>query len=225
MPFICWATIISTRYYMATSIVLFCSLSQTNIYRIYQNGTIWLYYAALNARFSTYFHPQPVPRVYMFVSIMKTISSRGSRILQTIHTIYQWLSWKPLCKSLYHTQNTHTGNSGCHGNQSVTHRITHIRLLRNISHVLVIRRAAVLFAYYTIYNVPVLGEIMKIFKVNNKFGQMFSLWHYKSVSLLQHHFTISLSDFSYVRFNFWISMFISPYLELPPHFDRNCRLF
>jgi hypothetical protein len=40
-----------------------------------------------------------------------------------------------------------------------------------------------------------------------------TLWRYQSVPLWQHHFTIPLSDFSYSKFNFWNTMFISPQLR------------
>ena len=52
-----------------------------------------------------------------------------------------------------------------------------------------------------------------IFKINSKFAQILTLWRYQNVPLWQHHFTILLSDFSYLKFNFWISTFISPQLR------------
>jgi len=137
-----------------------------------------------------FLHPQFLPCVYIFVSITKTVSSTSLRTLRSIHTIYQWLSWKPRCKSLYLTENTQPGNSGYHGNQSVAHWIIHTRLLRKISHVPVTWRTAVLFAYYSISNVTALGETIMIFKFNNKFTQNLILWRYQRVPLWQNHFTI-----------------------------------
>ena len=157
-----------------------------------------------------FLHYQLVPRVYVFVSIMKTVSTTSLRILRSINTIYPWLSWKQRYKSLCLAENTQPGNSGYHGNQSVAHCVTHTRLLRKIRHVSVTWRAAVLFAYYFISNAPAFGETIIIFKINNKFAQILNLWHFQSLALWQHHFTIHLSDFSYLKFNFWVSMFICP---------------
>ena len=74
-------------------------------------------------------------------------------------------------------------------------------------------RTAVLFAYYSISNVPALGETIVIFNFNNKFTLILTLWRYRRLALWQQHFTVFLSDSSYLIFNFWISMFISPQLR------------